>query len=105
MKPLRQATTIHPMSAYLCMSHGQARVTAQRTAGLRARLALFDNLVDVQWIAKYANRLRQQWPRVDVAPIDETALELWRVERLRKMSGEQTAALWWRPLQCDCGSC
>lgn len=70
-----------------------------------ARLALFDNLVDVRWIAKCANRLRQQWPRVDVVSIDETALELWRVERLRKMSGEQAAALWLRPLQCDCGSC
>jgi len=64
-----------------------------------------DNLVDVQWIAKCANRLRQQWPRADVASIDEAALELWRVEWLREMSGEEAAALWLRHLHCDCGSC
>jgi len=64
-----------------------------------------DNLVDVQWIAKCANRLRQQWPRADVASIDEAALELWRGEWLREMSGEEAAALWLRPLHCDCGSC
>jgi len=64
-----------------------------------------DNLVDVQWIAKCANRLRQQWPRADVASIDEAALELWRVEWLREMSGEEAAALWLRPLHSDCGSC
>lgn len=35
------------------------------------------NLVDVQWLARCANRLRQEWPRAEVASIDETALELW----------------------------
>jgi len=64
-----------------------------------------DNLVDVQWIAKCANRLREEWPRADVASIDETALELWQVDWLREMSGEAAAALWLRPLHCSCGDC
>ena len=64
-----------------------------------------DNLVDVQWIAKCANRLREEWPRADVASIDETALELWQVDWLREMSGETAAALWLRPLHCSCGDC
>ena len=64
-----------------------------------------DNLVDVQWIAKCANRLREEWPRADVASIDETALELWQVDWLCEMSGEAAAALWLRPLHCSCGDC
>lgn len=64
-----------------------------------------DNLADVQWLARCANRLRQQWPRADVASIDETALELWSVEWLREMPGEEAAAFWLRPMQCDCGGC
>ncbi len=35
-----------------------------------------DNLVDVQWLARCANRLRQEWPRADVTSIEEAALEL-----------------------------
>lgn len=64
-----------------------------------------DNLADVQWLASCAKRLREQWPRADVASIDETALELWSAEWLREMSGEEAAALWLRPLTCKCGSC
>ena len=64
-----------------------------------------DNLVDVQWMARCAKRLRQQWPRADAAAIDETAQELWSAEWLREMPGEEAAELWLRPLHCDCGSC
>ena len=63
------------------------------------------DLVDVQWLATCANRLRQEWPRADVASIDEAALELWQAEWLREMSGEAAATLWLRPLHCSCGSC
>lgn len=57
------------------------------------------NMTDVQWLARCASRLRQQWPRADVASIDETALELWSAEWLREIPGEDAAALWLRPLQ------
>ena len=62
-----------------------------------------DNLADVQWLALCARRLRQQWPRADVTSIDETALELWGVEALRELTGEEAAARWLEPLQCGCG--
>ncbi len=61
------------------------------------------NLVDVQWLARCANRLRKQWPRADLPSIEETALELWSAEWLREMSGEEAAEIWLRPLQCGCG--
>ena len=61
-----------------------------------------DNLANVQWLARCANRLRQQWPRADVTSIDETALELWSAEWLRELPGEDAAALWMQPLQCSC---
>ena len=64
-----------------------------------------DNFFDVQWIATCANRLRQEWPRADVASIDETALELWQVDWLREMPGDAAAALWLRPLHLSCGDC
>ena len=64
-----------------------------------------DNLVDVQWLARCASRLRQQWPRADVSSIDEAALELRGVAWLRELPGEEAAALWLQPLQCSCGNC
>ena len=64
-----------------------------------------DNLVDVQWLAQCAKRLRQQWPRADVASIEEAALELWSSVRLRELPGEEAAAIWLQPLQCSCGEC
>jgi hypothetical protein len=64
-----------------------------------------DNLVDVQWLARCANRLREEWPRADVISIEEAALELWGAERLRELPGEEAAALWLRPLHCSCGNC
>ena len=64
-----------------------------------------DNLADVQWLAQCANRLRQQWPRADVASIEEAALELWGTPELRELAGEAAATAWLKPLQCDCGHC
>ena len=58
-----------------------------------------DSLADVQWLARCANRLRQQWPRADVASIEETALELWSAQWLRDIPGEDAAAIWLQPLQ------
>lgn len=64
-----------------------------------------DNLVDVQWLAHCANRLRQQWPRADVTSIEEAALELWGADWLRELPGEEAAEIWLQPLQCNCGHC
>lgn len=64
-----------------------------------------DNLIDVQWLARCANRLRRQWPRADVTSIEETALELWATLSLRDLPGEQAAEIWLQPLQCSCGTC
>jgi len=60
-----------------------------------------DNLADVQWIAQCARRLRERWPRVDLALLEATALELWRDDRLRALAGEQAAAAWLAPLVCQ----
>ena len=57
-----------------------------------------DNLADVQWIAQCARRLRERWPRVELAVLEEAALELWRDERLRALPGERAAAAWLAPL-------
>jgi|NGEPerStandDraft_6_1074524.scaffolds.fasta_scaffold38638_1 hypothetical protein len=57
-----------------------------------------DNLADVQWIAQCARRLREQWPRVDLAVLEEAALELWRDDRLRALPGERAAREWLAPL-------
>ena len=58
-----------------------------------------DNLIDVQWVAQCAHRLRKRWPHADVLTLEETAIELWRVDWLREMSGEQAATLWLEPLR------
>lgn len=62
-----------------------------------------DNLVDVQWLARCANRLRQEWPRADVTSIEEAALELWGAQKLRELPGDEAAAIWLEPLHCGCG--
>ena len=61
-----------------------------------------DNMADVQWIAQCARRLRERWPRVDLAVLEEAALELWRDEGLRALPGEQAAAAWLTPLCQGC---
>ena len=57
-----------------------------------------DNLVDVRWVAQCAHRLRRQWPHADVASLEEAAIELWRIDWMREMSGEDAAELWLHPL-------
>ena len=42
-------------------------------------------MIDVTWVAWAAERLREQWPRLDGATLEETARELWRDEALRAM--------------------
>ena len=55
----------------------------------------------MQWIAQCARRLREQWPRVDLALLEEIALELWRDERFAAIPGERAAAVWLAPLVCQ----
>jgi hypothetical protein len=61
-----------------------------------------DNLADVQWVAQCARRLREQWPRVELAVLEEAALELWREERFRALPGDSAAAAWLAPLCQGC---
>ena len=83
--------------------HGAARASILYECTVCEMNRDADNLADVQWLALCARRLRQQWPRADVTSIDETALELWGVEALRELTGEEAAGCWLEPLQCGCG--
>ena len=53
-----------------------------------------DNMIDVTWVAWCAERLREQWPRLDGATLEETARELWEDETLRRLGPRQAAAKW-----------
>ncbi|MDQ6638492.1 MAG: hypothetical protein M3Z15_02355 [Pseudomonadota bacterium] len=55
--------------------------------------------VDVQWVAQCARRLRRQWPRADLASIEDAARELWQIDWLREMAGDDAAELWLHPLE------
>jgi len=55
-----------------------------------------DNLIDVTWVAWAAERLREQWPRLDGATLEETARDLWRDETLRAMGPRQAVEKWLR---------
>ena len=50
-----------------------------------------DNLIDVTWLAWAAERLREQWPRIDGATLEETARDLWHDETLRVMGPSDLA--------------
>ena len=79
----------------------KAEIVLHRDTGWNYSIAMIrdtDNLADVQWVAQCAHRLREQWPRVELVLLEEIALELWRDERLRALSGEQAAAEWLAPL-------
>ena len=64
-----------------------------------------DNPIDVQWLARCADRLRQQRPRADVMSIEEVAIELWDTERWSELSGEEAVEIWLQPLHGSCGTC
>jgi hypothetical protein len=55
-------------------------------------------LIDAEWVARCAHRLRRRWPHVDVASLEEAATELWRIDWLREMAAEDAAELWLQPL-------
>ncbi|MDQ2734234.1 MAG: hypothetical protein M3Y55_04425 [Pseudomonadota bacterium] len=58
-----------------------------------------DNLADGQWIAQCARRLREQWPRIDLAILEDVALQLWNDGTLKGMGPEQAVELWLWPLR------
>ncbi|MDQ6684470.1 MAG: hypothetical protein M3Z16_05020 [Pseudomonadota bacterium] len=57
-----------------------------------------DDLADVEWIAQCARRLRQRWPRAYIATLEETALDLWRDDRLRELTPVEAAEIWLAPI-------
>src|SRR6185436_5257117 len=55
-----------------------------------------DNLIDVTWVSWFAERLREEWPRIDGASLEETARDLWRDDALRAMGPRQAVEKWLR---------
>ena len=53
-------------------------------------------LIDVQWVARCAHRLRAHWPHADPTSIDEAAAELWSEASLRAMAPVDAAEHWLR---------
>ncbi len=49
------------------------------------------NVEDIQWIARCARRLREQWPHADPTSLDETASELLDEVPLRALAPELAA--------------
>ncbi|MEO7117292.1 MAG: hypothetical protein ABIZ18_15735 [Caldimonas sp.] len=53
-----------------------------------------DNLIDEQWVAQCAHRLREQWPHADPTSLEEAAAELWAEDDLRSLAPEAAAQRW-----------
>jgi hypothetical protein len=51
-------------------------------------------MIDVTWVAWCAERLREQWPRLDGVTLEEAARELWDDETLRELGPRQAAERW-----------
>ena len=51
-------------------------------------------MIDVTWVAWCAERLREQWPRLDGATLEEAARELWGDKTLRGLGPRQAAERW-----------
>ncbi len=49
-----------------------------------------------EWVWRCAQRLRQQWPTLAIADLEETAEQLSRVVRWRTMPPEKAAVEWLR---------
>ena len=49
-------------------------------------------------VARCANRLRQRWPHAELMSLEQAAIELWRIDWLREMPGEDAAELCLRPV-------
>jgi len=54
------------------------------------------NLADVQWVARCAWRLREQWPHADPTSLEEAAAELWHDQELRALAPVDAALTWLR---------
>jgi hypothetical protein len=53
-------------------------------------------LIDITWVARCAERLREQWPRADATSLEEAARELWADESLRVLGPVKAAERWLR---------
>ena len=60
--------------------------------------ATMSGQIDNGWVAQCARRLRERWPHADLVTLEETAIELWRDERLRSMEPVEAAVRWLSPL-------
>ena len=56
------------------------------------------NLNPTEWIAQCAQRLRMRWQTVEIAQLEEVAVEIWRDARLRSLPPYEAAAQWLKPI-------
>lgn len=57
-----------------------------------------EQLLPTQWIAEFAERLHDRWKTVDLAVLQEVAMDLWVRTDYRVMPPAEAAALWLDPI-------
>lgn len=57
-----------------------------------------EQLLPTQWIAQFAERLHERWKTVDLAVLEEVAMDLWARTDYRVMAPADAAALWLDPI-------
>lgn len=55
-------------------------------------------LLPSQWIAECAVKLRERWPTVDQAMLEEVAMDLWMDPDFRGLEPAEAAADWLMPI-------
>ena len=60
-----------------------------------------DEMLETEWIASCANRLRRHWRTVDLVELAAVAEELSHDRRLRAMPPVEAAAEWLRPVTSE----
>lgn len=56
-------------------------------------------LLPTQWIALVAERLHTRWQTIDLAVLEEVAMDLWKQTEYRTMEPEAAAAIWLNPIE------
>ena len=55
-----------------------------------------DETNEREWVAQCTRRLRQHWRTIDLASLEEVAVQLYADERMRSMAAAEAAASWLR---------
>lgn len=62
------------------------------------KISAMETLLPTQWIAQCAERLHQRWTTVDLAMLEEVAMDLWKNTEYRTMEPIEAAASWLTPI-------